>query len=137
VAFYSGSQDVPAPWAYEEALTFQVEVVDTSSVYSMELLIKHAKDFGYENIYFKVKTDFPTIQDREELLNIELASKAGQWMGKCNSESCKVKVYMLDRFRFPEPGSYSFSFEQYTRDDSLEGMENIDLIITKTNNETN
>lgn len=135
--FYSESQKAPAAWSYEQALSYQVDVVDTSALYAMELLIEHAVDYRFENIYFKVKTDFPTIDDREELLNVELASKAGQWMGKCNSESCKVKVYMLDRFKFPEPGSYGFSFEQYTRDESLEGIENMNLIITKMNNETN
>jgi gliding motility-associated lipoprotein GldH len=135
--FYSETQKIPVPWPYEQEIEFYVDIVDTSSLYTMELLINHAGAYKYENIYFRVKTDFPSIEDREELLNVELASKAGQWMGKCNAKSCKVKVYMLDRFKFPEPGRYGFLFEQYTREQRLEGIETMDLIIAKMKNESN
>lgn len=122
-------------WNYEDLISFDFPIDDTTSIYSMELDLKHGQEYQYENIYLKVFTDFPSLEDQEEQLNIQLADKKGKWVGKCNKEGCKVKVYLLDRFKFPEPGNYKLSFEQYTRNASLDQIESITLIINKHQHE--
>jgi len=106
--FYSESQEIPVPWPYEQEIEFYVDIVDTSSLYTMELLINHAGAYKYENIYFRVKTDFPSIEDREELLNVELASKAGQWMGKCNAKAVRLRSICLTDSNFLSQADMAF-----------------------------
>ena len=135
-AFYSSKTTFnEGGWTYADTLSFDLTISDTSSIYSMDLMIGHLKEYSYENIYLNVTTDFPTLNSRNELLNIQVADKKGMWLGDCSSKSCLLDVVMLDNFKFPEPGNYSFKFEQSTRTDSLQGIQSVGLIINKRNYE--
>jgi len=121
-------------WEIGQEQKFDVDIRDTTAVYGMALDIEHSKDYSYENIYLRITTVFPEREPRSETLNVQLAEKSGQWIGKCSSNKCLTKVYLLDRFRFPQPGVYGFIFEQYTRNEQLEGIHSIRLKINKNVN---
>jgi len=114
-------------WQYEDLKFFDVSINDVSLKYNLHLLVTHSKEYDYENVYMKIHTKFPTKDKREEQITIQLANKRGEWEGKCNSSSCTVKVFLLESFKFPEKGDYTFSFEQFTRDSELVGIEKLHL----------
>ena len=115
------------PWAYDESLDFSIGVSDTSAIYDMHLNMSYSEEYAYENVYLRITTEFPTRDSREENLNVQLADKGGNWIGKCSSGVCTTKVYLLENFRFPENGEYVFSFEQYTRDSLLNNIKALQL----------
>ncbi len=114
-------------WLYEDQYSFEITVEDTISLHDMHLDIDHTPDFAYQNTYLNITTSFPKQEDKVERLNIQLAEKNGKWIGKCNSETCKLKVYMLDKFKFADEGVYSFSISQYSREENLKGIQSIGL----------
>jgi gliding motility-associated lipoprotein GldH len=114
-------------WQYDDMKSFDVAIDDISLKYNLHFLVTHSKEYDYENVYMKIHTKFPTKDKREEQITIQLANKRGEWVGKCNSLSCTVKVYLLEGFMFPEEGDYTFSFEQFTRDSELMGIEKLQL----------
>ena len=114
-------------WSYEDHVNFLVSEVDTSQLFELQLILEHTMDYSFENIYLKVFTEFPDLSKRGERLSVDLAHKTGEWKGKCNSESCKLRVYLLEKFKFPQPGSYQFSFEQHSRQDSLPGILSLQM----------
>ncbi|MBT8232887.1 MAG: gliding motility lipoprotein GldH [Saprospiraceae bacterium] len=116
-------------WFYDDIKTFEVELNDVDILYSLHLLVKHSQDYKFENVYMKIHTTFPTIEKKEEQITINLSDKMGDWVGNCSGNTCKVKVFLLEDFKIPEAGSYSFSFEQYTRVASLEGIQELQLQI--------
>ena len=107
----------PDGWA-EESVVFDITIDDVNPKYELQLLIDHTTTYRYENIYFKIKTTFPDREPREEQLSVNLANKKGQWQGKCSAESCTIKVYLLESFKFPAAGEYSFSLRQYTLEET-------------------
>ncbi len=123
----------PEAWYHDDSYDFHLSVSDTTTVYEMQLMVKHDQDYRYENLYLMVETIFPKQERRQERINIDLADKKGQWVGKCNYRDCKVMVYMLDGFRFPELGNYSFTFNQHTREEKLKGIQSIELSIIEKN----
>jgi len=126
--YYENSVDVNAEkWKHDDKIDFVVEALDIESKYIMNLVVSHSQEFSYQNLYLNVTTSFPTQEQTEERLNIELSDKKGQWVGKCNSGICKTKVYMLDNFKFPEKGSYKFSIEQLSREENLQGISELKL----------
>ena len=114
-------------WKYDDIKSFDVHIDDIDSKYNLQLLITYSKEYSYENVYMKIITKFPVKENREEQITISLADKNGQWEGKCNSSSCTAKVFLLDEFKFAEKGNYGFSFEQFTRDSELIGIEKLQL----------
>lgn len=116
-----------ASWRYEDLKSFDVSIDDISLSYNLHLLVTHSTDYDYENVYMKIHTHFPTKEKREEQITIRLSDKRGNWEGKCNASICKVKVFLLEGFKFPEVGDYQFSFEQFTRINELKGIEKLQL----------
>jgi len=120
-------------WSHEDSYDFNLTALDTTTVYEMQLLVRHNQEYRYENLYLMVETVFPRQEPRQERINISLADKKGQWVGKCRSKDCRVMVYMLDGFRFPELGEYTFIFNQHTREENLGGVQSLELRIIEKN----
>lgn len=131
--YFSESVEInPLGWTGDNAIKFSPEIMDTSSVYELQLIIDHQSDYRYENIYFLINTYFPDGISNEEKLSVNLATNKGEWVGKCSGENCKLKVYLLENFKFPSPGKYGFELSQYTRDEPLEGINALSLKLYDT-----
>lgn len=129
---YSESISVDANgWDENHEVKFSVDIQDTTTIHELEMELIHTPEFKYQNLYLQINTVFPSRPAQTEQLNIELIDKAkgGTWIGNCNSNNCKVKVFLLDNFKFPEVGNYEFNIKQYSRDDKLGGIEKIGLTI--------
>lgn len=126
--YFSESYELdPLGWTSEEKILFQPEIVDTSASYELQLIVDHEMTYSYENIYFRIKTLFPDRPAQEENLSVDLATKTGQWVGNCSGGHCKAKVYLLDNFKFPTKGTFGFELLQYTRDESLAGINSLKM----------
>lgn len=128
--FFEKAVDIPnSTWSYDNVIAFPVTVQDTSQFYDLFLNLTHSDTYSHQNLYVKITTAFPKIDDKVEQLSIDLADTKGQWEGKCSGGTCKAKVYLLENFKFADPGKYVFSFEQFTREKELEGIDRVALEI--------
>ncbi|MBX2817058.1 MAG: gliding motility lipoprotein GldH [Saprospiraceae bacterium] len=118
-----------AGWNHEEPVTFTFAVVDTSLRYDLFLDIDHSEEYAYENVYAKTITTYPDGEEKEQMLPINLANKAGQWYGKCLGASCKARVALQENAFFDQLGSHSIAFEQFTRNNPLEGLVSLRLVV--------
>ena len=133
--FFESKIDIPdAVWSYNYKPSFTVPVTDTTQKQDLFLELKHSPEFGYQNLYLKINTQFPNGEIKEEQLSIDLANNMGDWIGKCNGANCQINIYLLENFKFSEPGDYKFSFEQYSRSDKLEGIQSLNFKINRKEN---
>ncbi len=114
-------------WGIKDTLVFEIEVTDTLPVYEMLLVVDHDASYSYENIYLKIETLFPDTAPREEQLTIDLAENNGGWVGKCKGDNCQCMVVLLENFKFPSYGLYTFKINQYTREEQLAGINSLQL----------
>lgn len=119
----------PTGWSTDEVLDFKTSITDTSSVYELQLIIEHTPEYRYQNIYLQIETLFPSQDPKSEQLTIDLATKSGEWVGNCSGKSCKCKVFLLDKFKFPTSGDYGFNVRQFTRDASLSGIKGMQMAL--------
>lgn len=130
--FYEESHRVePEGWSDSKAFLYEMHIADTTAKYDLHLIVDHLTSYSHENIYLQIKTSFPDRPSKTEQLNINFAEKSGQWVGKCSGEYCQLKVYLLEQFKFPSIGEYSFEIKQYTRDASLEGINELTMALYK------
>jgi gliding motility-associated lipoprotein GldH len=114
-------------WIYGQKRKFDFEVADTSEDYRLLLYLEYYTDYRWQNFYTQITTTFPGDSVRTDILSLELASKSGQWYGKCNSESCNLTIPLQEKVRFNMPGNYSISFDQYMREEDIRGITAIGL----------
>ena len=118
-------------WTYEDAISFSLEAPDTINWYELGLDVEHSSEFSFQNLYLNIDTGFPSDTILTDLINLDLAKKSGEWNGRCSSSSCTNPFILKQRFKFEELGNYSFSFKQASRQDSLQGIQNLSLKLKK------
>ena len=121
-------------WAYVDTLDFNFEIQDTSKIYNLYLNIEHSTDYGFQNLYINIYTQFPTGERIKELVSVELAAKGGIWFGECDSEKCRLEVPIQQNAFFNQAGNYAVTVEQYMRKNPLSGVGEIAFKIEDTGN---
>ena len=118
-------------WSYDDTLTFSFEIDDTSQVYRLLLYIDYRTDYRWQNLYTSVTTTMPGASPSSDVVSLELADKTGTWYGDCNREICQLNIPLQEQVKFPTTGTYQLSFEQYMREENLEGIREIGLKVVE------
>lgn len=119
-------------WSYSDSLDFSFEIEDTVELYNLWILLDHSVDYGYQNLYTRIHTRFPSGEDLREALSLELADKVGRWYGDCNSRSCTLKIPIQQGAFFNQTGTYHITVEQYMRQERISGIQEIGFLVEKT-----
>ena len=119
-------------WNYDNPLIFETEIADTSLIYNIYLDLEHSPEFSMQNLYVQIRTAFPNGNKNSELVSLELANKAGQWFGRCNEKSCKLRIPLQEGAYFNALGKHQFTLEQYTRKAALPAVQSIAMRIEQT-----
>ncbi len=117
-------------WRYSDVLPFEFEIEDVSKKYDLLLDVTHAGDYSFQNLYVQFLTTYPSGEQKEQVVSLELASKSGIWNGACKGNSCTVEIPLQVNAAFEEAGRHSISIEQFMRKNPLRGVEAIGLKIT-------
>lgn len=127
-AYYEQSISLPENgWAYDDLKQFEIEITDNEKFFDLILDISHSPSFGFENLYVKVLTIFPTGEEIEDKVSLQLADELDQWEGKCNAVECTVSILLQNKIYFKDKGKHLISFEQYNREDPLPGINSLTL----------
>lgn len=122
---------VNSAWSYADSLRFEFEIADTVTIYDLSLDVKHATDFGFQNLYTRIHTQFPDGTRLSKPLSLELADKAGIWQGDCNSTSCTIEIPIQEGAYFNQAGKYVITVEQFMRDSVINGVQSVTLKVAE------
>ena len=64
-------------------------------------------------------------------VSLQLSDPSGNWIGDCNSQSCKTNIEIFSGAHFKNAGKYGLSIEQFSRDEQLSGIQGFQLKITE------
>lgn len=126
------SKDIEGVWTYADSAVFEMDLTDTSKLYAIAIALQHTTDYAFQNLYLRIHTQFPSGERLSQPISLELAGKAGNWLGKCRGEGCKIVIPIQENAFFNATGTHRFVLEQYMRSDSLPGIRSIGLHIYET-----
>ncbi len=121
-----------AMWRQADSIDFKVTIEDTMALYNLGFVIEHNEDYPNQNIYLKIHTKFPDGKHYSQQLNIDFADKTGKWYGDCSGNNCSVEVDIQKGAFFNQIGEYTFTVEQFTRLETLSGVNNLEFHIEDT-----
>lgn len=116
-------------WAYQDTLKFDFSIEDTAKIYSLQLDVNHAADFGFQNLYVQMHTRYPSGKVEKQVVSLELANRGGVWNGECGGNFCLLEIPLQERAIFKEPGAYQLAVEQFMRQSPLPGVRSMALKI--------
>lgn len=109
-------------WSYNEKLVFPVDVENLDHTYDLILSVTYGTDFGYQNIYVKITTQYPSGKEDEDILSLNLTNGSGIFLGDCNSSECEIDLLLQEKFKFNEEGQHVIIIEQNGRTENLENV---------------
>lgn len=120
---YSSSLEIPdGKWDYENILTYEVEVQDTSERFDLVLDVLHSTAYEYQNLYVNIHTTYPDGISRQQRLSVDMAAPTGQWYGNCNRSQCELRVVLQENAFFNQLGMHQFQVEQFMRANPVVGI---------------
>lgn len=127
---YQNSEAIPNKiWEAERNITFNVEVTDTVKGYDFYIDLRNESTYPYANIYMFVNSTFPNGKSARDTVECFLADKTGRWLGTGLGDILDNHILFKENVRFPDAGTYSFSFEHGMRDESLSGILDVGISI--------
>ncbi|MBP5528145.1 MAG: gliding motility lipoprotein GldH [Bacteroidales bacterium] len=128
--FYDRQQTVDEHgWRPDEAVAFDVEVKDTTTVYNFLMEVRNSISYPYANTFLFLNTTFPDGSIAQDTLEFPLADVSGRWLGKRAGRYVDARYYFRRNARFPMTGTYRFSVSNGMRDSAITGLKNIGLRI--------
>ncbi len=127
---YESAHNLPASlWHKDSVLIFEPLISDTSEVLNIGLTLDHNNHFPYSNLWLFIRVKGPDGMQQVDTMEYFLAGPDGEWMGK-GSDS-RRRLYWLYKagVKMRYPGVYSFEIHQGMRDESLRGVEKLELWI--------
>lgn len=120
---YSKKQTITnGQWEYEDPLIYDFDIESAEVLHDLFFSIKFGTDFGYQNLYIKIITEYPTKESIEDVVSLNLTNGAGSFLGDCNSSSCTTDILLQESFRFMETGKHTIKIYQHSRDAILESV---------------
>ena len=114
-------------WTYDNMLSFEAEIVDTSLQYNIYLNLRHGNNYLFRNLWVIVHTTFPSGKRIQKRVDLPLADKSGKWYGKGVGDIRRTTIKIQPNAIMPEKGLYKFEIEQNMRKNPLKDILDIGL----------
>ena len=121
----------PDGWSKSEVLEFEVPVSDTVSVCAFMVNLRNRTDYAYKNLYLFVNVKAPDGREITDTLNYALAYDSGEWTGGGGvfSKYRENTFFYRNNIVFPMIGIYTVSFRHGMREERLNGISSVGLIL--------
>lgn len=125
---YQNSEAIPNKnWEATRNISFEVEVTDTVNGYDFYIDLRNESSYQYANIYMFVNSTFPNGKSARDTVECFLTDKTGRWLGTGLGDIIDNHILFKENVRFPNAGTYMFSFEHGMRQESLSGILDVGI----------
>jgi len=128
----SENKAIIGSWDKNEPIDFSFEIFDTLAWYDFYINIRHSEEYAYRNIYFFVNTEFPNGNVSRDTIECMLADLRGKWYGNGYGNIRENKILIRRNLQFQNSGLYRIDFIQAMREDKLQGLSDIGILIDKS-----
>lgn len=118
-------------WAIDSVAKFSFDVTDTTARYDISFVLRNAGDYEYQNLWLFVKNIEPDLTSHNDTVQLMLADDYGRWVGTGIGSIYSATYDYRHGVRFPQAGNYQIFVQQGMRTDSLAGIYNVGVKITR------
>lgn len=118
-------------WAYQDTLGYKVDIKDTSSRYRLAIQLRNKVNYPYRNIWVLVQHHSPSGKVSSMKAEFQLAEKSGKWKGQGLGDLYDHRFPLQQNIKLKEKGQHRFQLVHLMRRDTLPGIMNVGLQISK------
>ena len=119
-------------WSYDNILSYEIEVEDTTSLHNIDLEVEYDENvFGFQNLYVNINTTFPDQKVTNQIVSLEILGEEAQMVRNCSGGKCTVTILLLSNFKFKQQGIHVIEISQFSRDEKLKGISKLGLSVSQ------
>ena len=120
------------PARFKPEFTFTLK--DTSVSYQLYLVIRHNEKYNYNNLWVNIYSQSPGDSLKKSMFELPLASNEKGWLATGMDDIYEHRIALrspLDNLIIKNPGNYKFVVEHIMREDPLENVLSVGLLVEK------
>lgn len=120
-------------WASDFKPEISFDITDTTSRYTIYVVVRHSDAYRYKNIWLNIHMTTPAGTTRSQPLELRLATDEKGWLGSGMDDIYEHRIPITPPQK-PEtlaPGTYTFRLENIMREDPLRNVMNVGIRIEK------
>jgi len=117
-------------WNRDNPAVFQVNIEDNSLPYNISLELRNNNSYPFSNIWLFIDYKTSDGVSRRDTVSAELADVYGKWHGNGLS-LYNLSIPYETSFLYPDTGTYTYSISQGMRENTLKGISDIGLKVSK------
>ena len=118
-------------WQEDSVLSYCVSVDETRNLYDIIICVRHTEVYPYQNMWLFCSFGRDTLM--HDTIEFFLADDRGRWLGNGGNKWIEMPVLYEHNYQFPDTGKYIFTIQQGMRDEALQGISDMGLIIRQSN----
>lgn len=119
-------------WKSDFKVSGSFKINDTTSAYSIYLVLRHTDAYKYNNIWLNIGLQPPGDSLIYQKVDLQLGDDANGWEGTGMNDIWELhKLLNGQPRRFKKAGIYSFSISQIMRDNPLKNIMSVGMRIEK------
>ena len=118
-------------WNRQKTARFEAEITDTLSAARVDINLRTGSAYPYRNIYLFVSTFAPGGERITDTLEYMLADEKGRRYGRGRGDIRELSLSYRENVYFPTSGTYMFMIEHAMRTESLTGVYDISIKISR------
>lgn len=114
-------------WLYKQPAELGWDQQDTTTVGRLVLRLQANDAYPYQNLWLKLSITPPGEKTTHQMRNFVMMDPTGRWQGEEHWGSYRLQATLNDSMRFTKAGQYRFALTQMMRQDTLLGIEAVEL----------
>lgn len=114
-------------WSYKKPVEFAVELKAKENL-DLAVVVRNTTDFNFSNLWLFVTSLSPSGVVVKDTVSCVLADDYGYWLGKGFS-GLYLTEHLIKKQQTFEKGEWVFSIEQGMREEAVEGIQEVGLIL--------
>ncbi len=121
-------------WDYGQKIKMTVTVDDINKEYDLYMNLRITAKYKYSNIFVLIHQIGGNQKESVERREFKLALPDGEWLGSGSGNYYTFQLPFRKNYKFPQKGSYVFTFEQNMRDNPLRQVSDVGLRVEPVRN---
>ena len=119
-------------WNKQDIRSFSFGIEDNSIAYDISLQLRNNDMYPYQNLWLLCEElQISSTYIKNDTIEFMLADSFGKWNGS-GITLFQNNIPLRNKYHFPDTGKYIINIRHGMRDDNLKGIEDIGLLIEKS-----
>lgn len=122
-------------WNQDSLAVFRINVSNVDQAYDIFMQIRNDSRYPNSNLWLFIDVVSPDGHLQRDTIECMLADVNGRWLGSGWGSLYTLKWPYRLQTRFAQPGTYTFRVNHGMRQEDIEGIKNLGMLVLKSRNQ--